>query len=85
MKGGSKSTWEEVVPSTVEEILNAMLDAGADWLCRAQRYERTARNGRTRAGSYRRQVHTKVGEVTLKVPLKGSPKSGHVGSAENWP
>jgi len=31
----------EVVRSTVEETLNAMLDAEADRLCRAERYERT--------------------------------------------
>ena len=58
----------EVVRSTVEETLNAMLDAEADRLCRAERYERTEARQDTRAGSYRRQLHTKVGEVTLKVP-----------------
>ena len=31
----------EVVRSTVEETLNAMLDAQSDGLCRAERYERT--------------------------------------------
>jgi putative transposase len=31
----------EVVRSTVAETLNAMLDAGADRLCQAERYERT--------------------------------------------
>ena len=31
----------EVVRSTVEETLNAMLDAQSDRLCRAGRYERT--------------------------------------------
>src|SRR5437879_4422207 len=31
----------EVVRSTVEEALNAMLDAEADRLCQAERYERT--------------------------------------------
>jgi len=58
----------EVVRSTVEETLNAMLDAEADRLCRAERYERTEDRQDTRAGSYRRQLHTKVGEVTLKIP-----------------
>ena len=58
----------EVVRSTVEETLNAMLDAEADRLCRAERYERTEARQDTRAGSYQRQLHTKVGEVTLKVP-----------------
>jgi transposase-like protein len=52
----------------VEETLNAMLDAEADRLCRAERYERTEACKDTRAGSYQRQLHTKVGEVTLKVP-----------------
>jgi putative transposase len=58
----------EVVRSTVEETLNAMLDAEADRLCRAERYERTEARQDTRAGSYQRQLHTKVGEVRLKVP-----------------
>jgi len=58
----------EVVRSTVEETLNAMLDAEADRLCRAERYERTEARQDTRAGSYQRQLHTKVGEVSLKVP-----------------
>ncbi len=31
----------EVVRSTVEETLNALLDAQTDRLCRAERYERT--------------------------------------------
>jgi len=58
----------EVVRSTGEETLNALLDAEADRLCRAERYERTEARQDTRAGSYRRQLHTKVGGVTLKVP-----------------
>jgi putative transposase len=55
----------EVVRSTVEDTLNAMLDAEADRLCQAERYERTEARKDTRAGSYQRQLHTKVGEVTL--------------------
>jgi putative transposase len=31
---------DEVVRSSVEETLNALLDAEADTICRAQRYER---------------------------------------------
>src|SRR6202166_71151 len=58
----------EVVRSTVEETLNAMLDAEADRLCRAERYERTEARKDTRAGSYERHLHTKAGAVTLKVP-----------------
>jgi transposase-like protein len=40
----------EVVRSTVEETLNAMLDAEADRLCDAERYERTEARGY--AGGY---------------------------------
>ncbi len=58
----------EVVRGTVEETLNAMLDAEADRLCRSERYELTEARKDTREGSYQRQLHTKVGEVTLKVP-----------------
>src|SRR5580692_6108066 len=45
-----------------------MLDAEADRLCRAERHERTEARKDTRAGSYQRQLQTKAGEVTLKVP-----------------
>jgi len=58
----------EVVRSTVEETLNAMLDAEADRLCRAEPYERTEARRDTRAGSYQRHLETKAGEVTLRVP-----------------
>lgn len=36
----------------MEESLNAMLDAEADVLCSAQRYERSPDRVDTRAGSY---------------------------------
>jgi putative transposase len=58
----------EVVRSAVEETLNAMLDAEADRLCRAERSERTGSRKDTRAGSYQRHLQTKAGEVTLKMP-----------------
>ena len=58
----------EVVRSTVEQTLNAMLDAEADQLCGAKRYERSAERIDTRAGHYERQLHTQAGEVTLKMP-----------------
>ena len=41
----------EVVRSTVEETLNALLDAEADRLCQAERYERSEARKDTRAGS----------------------------------
>ena len=58
----------EVVRATVEETLNALLDAEADQLCGARTYERSEGRKDTRAGSYDRQLHTKAGEVTLTVP-----------------
>jgi len=59
---------DEVVRTSVEETLNGMLDAEADRLCQAKRYERTAERIDTRAGSYERKLQTKAGEVKLKVP-----------------
>ena len=45
----------EMVRGTVEETLNAMLDAEADRLCGAGRYERNEARQDTRAGSYDRR------------------------------
>jgi putative transposase len=67
-EGKIQAHLREVVRSMVEETLNALLDAGADRLCRAERYERTEARKDTRAGSYQRQLHTQVGQVRLKVP-----------------
>jgi putative transposase len=63
-----KGHLDRVVRGTVEETLNSLLDAEADRLCNAQRYERTEARRDTRAGHYERQLETKAGEVTLKVP-----------------
>ena len=57
-----------MVRGTVEEALNAMLDAEADRLCGAGRYERSEGRKDTRAGSYERALHTRAGAVKLKVP-----------------
>jgi putative transposase len=59
---------EEVVRSSVEETLNGLLEAEAEELCGAKRYERTAERLDTRAGHYRRKFLTRSGEVTLKMP-----------------
>jgi putative transposase len=59
---------DEVVRTSVEETLNGLLEAEADQLCQAKRYERTAERVDTRAGSYERKLVTKAGEVKLKVP-----------------
>src|SRR4051812_19899119 len=57
-----------VVRRTVEETLNALLDAEADELCGAKKYQRSADRVDTRAGHYPRKLHTKAGEVELQVP-----------------
>jgi transposase-like protein len=63
-----RSHVDEVVRGTVEQTLNALLDAEADRLCQASRYERSPDRQDTRSGSYERKLQTKAGEVTLKVP-----------------
>ena len=58
----------EMVRGTVEETLNRMLDAEADRLCNAEKYERNDARTDTRAGHYQRNLHTKAGMVTLNMP-----------------
>ena len=58
----------EMVRGTVEETINKLLDAEADQFCNASRYQRTEARRDTRAGHYKRKLHTKAGEVTLNVP-----------------
>jgi putative transposase len=48
----------KIVRGTVEDTSDALLDAEADRLCNARRYERTEARRDTRAGSYRRQLHS---------------------------
>src|SRR3954453_14812143 len=59
---------DELVRTSVEQTLNALLDAEADELCHAKRYERTGERRDTRAGHYSRKLQTKAGEVSLNVP-----------------
>src|SRR5262249_36018596 len=63
-----KSHIDRVVRGSVEETLNVLLEAEADRLCNAQRYERSEARRDTRAGHYKRKLQTKAGEVRLKVP-----------------
>jgi transposase-like protein len=58
----------KIVRGSVEETLNALLDAEADRLCNAERYERSEARQDTRAGNYERKLQTRAGEVSLKVP-----------------
>lgn len=67
-EGQIKTHLDQVVRDTVEQTLNALLDAEADALCGAKRYQRSPDRVDTRAGSYDRKLQTKAGEVTLTVP-----------------
>ena len=67
-EGQVRSHLDVLVRTTVEQTLNDLLDAEANQICRAQRYERSADRLDTRAGSYTRKLQTKAGEVTLKMP-----------------
>ena len=58
----------EMVRQSVEETHNGLLDAEADQLCNARRYERSPERQDTRAGHYKRTLHTRAGEVELKMP-----------------
>lgn len=58
----------EIVLETVENTLNCLLDAEADRVCGAERYQRTESRKDTRAGTYERKLQTKAGKVTLQVP-----------------
>jgi putative transposase len=59
---------DQVVRDSVEQTLNGLLEAEAERLCGAQRYERSPDRLDTRAGHYPRKLQTKAGEVELKVP-----------------
>lgn len=63
-----RSHVDQVVRATVEETLNSLLDAEADQLCGAKRYERSPERIDTRSGHYTRKLLTKAGEVKLQVP-----------------
>lgn len=63
-----QSHLDTMVRDTVEQTLNGLLDAEADQLCNAKRYERTEARTDQRAGNYKRTLHTKAGPVQLKVP-----------------
>lgn len=67
-EGKIQSHLDTVVRKSVEETLNSLLDAEADRLCNASRYERSPERVDRRAGHYSRKLHVKAGEVELKVP-----------------
>lgn len=72
-EGSLRSDLRELVRKTVEDTLNGLLEAEADELVGAERYERTAEREAYRAGHYDRGLTTSSGEVTIHMPkLKGA-------------
>ena len=64
---------DRLVSRKGEELLNAMLDAEADEITGAARYERASGRRAYRAGHYERNLTVKAGTMTLRVPkLKGA-------------
>ena len=64
---------DRLVAEKVAELLNAMLDAEADEITGAVRYERKEGRKAYRAGHYDRSLTAKAGRLALKVPkLKGA-------------
>ena len=51
-----KKQLDEMIVGTVEEALNALLDAEADEITQAHKYERTESRADTRAGHYHRAL-----------------------------
>ena len=69
-----KTELKDLVRSSVEETLNALLDKEADELVNAEKYERSGDRQGYRSGHYQRNLVTTSGEVKLNVPkLKGIP------------
>jgi transposase-like protein len=67
-EGQIRGHLDEMVRTTVEKTLNEMLDAEAEALCGAKHYERSDSRAGYRSGHYERDLETKAGPVTLKVP-----------------
>ncbi len=67
-----KSQIKELVRGSVEGTLNELLEAEAQKLTQAARYERSEERQAYRSGHYQRNLTTSSGDVTLNVPrLKG--------------
>ena len=67
-----KGQIKELVRGSVEETLSELLEAEAERLTQAARYERNEARQGNRSGHYDRNLTTITGDVTLHVPrLKG--------------
>ena len=65
-----KGQIKELVRGSVEKTLNELLEAEAEKLTQAARYERNEQRQGYRSGHYNRNLTTTSGDVTLKVPKR---------------
>ena len=85
-----KGQIKELVRGSVEETLNELLEAEAEKLTQAARYERSEQRQGYRSGHYSRNLTTTSGDVTLKVrvsrelPLRRPSSSVIVGGRAAW-
>ena len=80
-----KGQLKELVRGSVEETLNELLEAEAEKLTQAARYERNEQRQGYRSGHYNRNLTTTSGDVTLKVPkLCLLYTSKHYADSTNW-
>ena len=63
-----KSKLKELVRGSVEETLNELLEAEAEKLTQAARYERNEQRQGYRSGHYNRNLTTTFGDVTKTSP-----------------
>ncbi|BDG34069.1 hypothetical protein PthBH41_37810 (plasmid) [Parageobacillus thermoglucosidasius] len=61
-------TRDEGLAKLLEQVFNQILEAQAEEQLGARRYERTEERRGYRNGSYPRQLTTRVGRLTLRVP-----------------
>ena len=64
--GNLKKDLSGFVRGTVEEALNGLLEAEAEQICNARRYERKDERSAHRNGHYERNLETSAGKVRLK-------------------
>ena len=68
-----KDEARDLVGEAVEEVINGILDAQADGLVSAGRYERTDERQAYRSGHYSRGLLTQAGKIEVSVPkLRGA-------------
>lgn len=63
-----KNELKEYIKKTIQETLNELLDAEAEELVKAEKYERSQNRVAYRSGHYKRGLTTTSGQIELKIP-----------------